>query len=591
MPRLQRSLNGPSLWSALTFLVLVAVMSVAPGAARAADDCASVTRTCLREAFWTKDNQRTLAVTLLRQYDKITHYNVIIEGRGQFEVEPGEGFTMAIPDNGQAVYSAQACRLSMSPANYMCETWKQVVRQFPPLSECNHYANTAVALLLQSYGYGCGFKGGFWTDDSQAHLKFCLGLGSDYLNVLREHTSARDREYRACVANVEAAARANRPVKTTGRPKDGSGTGAKADTGWLTCSGGGMNVQIKNTSVLINFEPAAQPAEQATPGAGQCAWSDRAFKEGESKRIAFSTSKDKADDLIMAARKGGTFVVAGTSMMAFIMVSEIAEVNGAGGAPPAQPDEVVEVPEEGEPAPPPGNAQSAECPVGPATVSVASVGEEVLNVRNRAKDGDVIAQVPDGSEVSVVGACLAGGAGFAKGKTLKPNGNAGGNAGGGDQGAAGAGNGWCRISQPHQGCVSAKFLAFDAAPMQGGAGFAKGKTLKPVDNDGAGKKKATQAVAFTGNWTVAGDDGTGYTMKMTQKGASVSGSWNGDDGSKGTFKGNVKGNVLRFAWKQADGYSGSGKFVLAGDGSSFDGSYNFGKNPDQVEGSWSGNRR
>lgn len=592
MPRLALSFCGPFRWSALSFLLILAMTSLGPGLASAADDCSSVMRVCLREAFQSNGMERTLSVSILRQDDWDDLYNVVIEGSQQFEVQPGEGFRMSVPADGKATYSIQACGGEVLGGRH-CTNWTRVVRTYPSVKACNDYANSAIASYVAAQNLGCGFDGGFWVADSQSHLNFCMGLGSNYQSVLQDHAIERASDLGRCQDKVAAAKRANKPVKTTGRPADGSGTGAKADTGWLTCTGGGnMSVETKNTSVMVKFKQAKKPADESAPGPGECAWSYRTFKQGEASRIAFTSTKEMADDLIEAARSGGTFVVAGTSMKAFIMVNTIVEVNGAGAAGPVEPDEVVDVPaDEEEPAaPPPGNAQSAECPVGPATVSVASVGEEVLNVRNRAKDGDVIAQVPDGDEVSVVGACLTGGAGFAKGTTLKPKGNNGGNAGGGNAGAQGAGNGWCRISQPHQGCVSAKFLAFGEAQKQGGAGLAKGKTLKPTDNGGGGKK-ATEAVAFTGNWTVAGDDGTGYSMKMTQKGASVSGSWNGDDGSKGTFKGNVKGNVLRFAWKQADGYSGSGKFVLAGDGSSFDGSYNFGKNPDQVEGSWSGNRR
>jgi hypothetical protein len=244
-------------------------------------------------------------------------------------------------------------------------------------------------------------------------------------------------------------------------------------------------------------------------------------------------------------------------------------------------------PEDEEQPPAPAAGVSADCPAGLATVSTASVGEDVLNVRAKpSASAEIVTQVADGSEVNVVGACFTGGAGFAKGKTLKPKGE-GGKAKPEQNGQASGG--WCRIDEPAQGCVKAEFLAFDQAPKKKGAGLAKAKTLKPQDDGNAGEKPV-QGLTFTGKWSVTGDDDVEYSMTMTQKGTSVSGNYRGGDGSKGSFKGKVKGNVLRFSWKQADGYSGSGKFALADDGGSFDGSYSFGNNPDEAEGSWSGTR-
>ncbi|WP_292304355.1 hypothetical protein, partial [Mesorhizobium sp.] len=71
----------------------------------------------------------------------------------------------------------------------------------------------------------------------------------------------------------------------------------------------------------------------------------------------------------------------------------------------------------------------------------------------------------------------------------------------------------------------------------------------------------------------------------------VFGNYQGSDGSAGKIIGEVNGNILRFAWVQRDGTKGSGKFMLADDAQSFDGSYSFGSNPDAVEGSWNGTRQ
>ena len=94
-------------------------------------------------------------------------------------------------------------------------------------------------------------------------------------------------------------------------------------------------------------------------------------------------------------------------------------------------------------------------------------------------------------------------------------------------------------------------------------------------------------------WNVTDDDNVAYSMNLVQAGNGVTGQFKGADGSRGTLVGKVNGNTLRFAWVQTnDGQKGSGKFVLAGDGGSFSGSYNFQVgNFDKVEGQWNGQRR
>jgi hypothetical protein len=183
----------------------------------------------------------------------------------------------------------------------------------------------------------------------------------------------------------------------------------------------------------------------------------------------------------------------------------------------------------------------------------------------------VIGTVPEGGTVSVVGACgsIGGAAGLTK-QTNKP----------------GAGNsGWCQISGPVSGCVSAQYLAFGGggAGLPGGAaGLTRSKSKQPT--------VALAAAGFDGSWN-ANADNVAYSLSLRQQGSGVSGSYQGADGSAGQISGKVSGNILRFAWSQTDGSTGSGRFVLSDDGKSFAGSYNFGTNPDAVEGSWNGTRR
>ena len=176
-----------------------------------------------------------------------------------------------------------------------------------------------------------------------------------------------------------------------------------------------------------------------------------------------------------------------------------------------------------------------------------------LNVRE-SPGGKVIGTVPRGGTVNVIGKC---GPKIAAG-IAKPTGNGGGGT-----------PGWCQIDDPMTGCVSANFLVAGANPAAGAAGLV------------AKKSKAD----FGGDWNTT-VDGVPHTVTLTQQGQAVSGDYVGTDGTTGTLNGTLKGNVLRFSWIQGDGLTGVGKFVMSGDGGSFQGSFSLSGNPDQADGSW-----
>ncbi|RWH39751.1 MAG: hypothetical protein EOQ78_21805 [Mesorhizobium sp.] len=214
-----------------------------------------------------------------------------------------------------------------------------------------------------------------------------------------------------------------------------------------------------------------------------------------------------------------------------------------------------------------GDQADNSCGEGTATVVINQPGLDKLNVRN-APDGQVTGTVPEGQAVSVTGPCV--GTGGAAGIIANKQ--------------SGGDGGWCRISAPVSGCVSAQFLKFGG----GAAGFAKSAAgfAKPKEK----QISASAAAGFGGSWS-ANADNVAYDLSLQQNGNGVSGRYQGDDGSAGQINGKVAGNVLRFSWVQKDGTRGSGKFTLAADGQSFAGSYNFGNNPDAVEGSWNGTRQ
>ncbi|TIS61387.1 MAG: hypothetical protein E5W93_07965 [Mesorhizobium sp.] len=375
-----------------------------------------------------------------------------------------------------------------------------------------------------------------------------------------------------------------KPIKHTGKGGGSAGGGATPSTMTvLSCQGGGemRMTSSDQTSALIAFKPAAQPANVAPPGPGECAWADRLVGEKEPHQLALTLNKPNAQ-LLFNAMRGGTFRVTARPYIAFIMVNSIDNVQvvdstplspgpiasgEAGGGTPQTPADMGGAPMQA--------GDSCGAPGTMATVVINQPGLDKLNVRS-GPGGQVVGTVPEGGTVSVIGPCgaISGAAGFTKPKTQQ---------GGGGGGAGG----WCQISAPVSGCVSSQFLEFGNAGTGvnspgGAAGFAKSK--------GKSQASVSATAGFGGRWS-ANADNVAYTLVLKQKGSSVSGNFNGNDGSAGTLGGTTRGNVLRFSWVQRDGTRGSGKFVLASDGQSFDGSYNFGDNPDAVEGYWNGTRQ
>ena len=228
-----------------------------------------------------------------------------------------------------------------------------------------------------------------------------------------------------------------------------------------------------------------------------------------------------------------------------------------GGAPPPV------LPPAGQAGNPPTTSSSCGPTGGTATVFISDPKLKSLNVR-ASPGGTVLGTIPAGSQVSIVGECGSGqAAGIARPQPSTPA------------------SGWCQIDAPVTGCVSAKFLAFgtSAAPA---AGLAK--------PPGAQMAVPVAALSFAGGW-VSAVNGVAHSITLNQKGGSVTGAYSSADGSVGKISGKISGKVLRFAWSQTDGVAGAGKFILSGDGQSFEGSYTFTNNPDNVEGSWNGSRQ
>jgi hypothetical protein len=391
-----------------------------------------------------------------------------------------------------------------------------------------------------------------------------------------------------------------KPIKTTGKAKGGAASAPASPPGLLVCRFGPTMKPFGNPSpdaMLLTFDAAPQGANVALPGPGQCAWDVMPVAAGQAKRLGLGKA---AIQQLTGIQPDTIFKVHATAMTAFLMTTGNVEIVADGALAAAQAavgaGASAEAGGQGGDGGGAGGGgdgggmaagigiPSSGCPAGMATVQTPA-GLDFLNVRAAPSSGaQVVAQVPNGSQVTVSGSCIdpVKGAGFAK-QTLAPK------QGGGDAGAPAAGGSWCRISAPDQGCVSAQFLVF-----AGNGGGAAGLPLDPAKGAGlvAQKPKAQVGNGFKGNWN-ANADGVGYQLHLDQVGSVVKGSFTADDGSKGTILGNLNGKTLRFAWVQTnDGQTGSGKFLLADDGRSFSGSYNFQVgNFDKVEGQWNGTRK
>lgn len=588
------SLDRLALFLPILAILAAAVVILGPRPARAAD-CQIAPAACLTETIQRSGNSRNLSVLpQINNHPVMDFFNVRLPGKEQFDRDNREAFLLPMSENGDAIYSVQACAKRVGPD--LCQPWTRINRRFASVGECQNYSNQAIAAVVEQQRLGCNFGGDRWTTNADAHFNACMVAIGDWQGFLNGEANARAGELATCKQRIDAVNAANtkpsKPIKTTGKAKDGSGKKGPG-AGVLTCRGGGMAVSLKEDDIaFINFAGTAEPASAAPPGPGQCSWTNRVVGDSESHRIAMTITKHpQGQALIDAARNGGMFKVIAAPLAAFVMVNEIVSVDGAGGGAAAANPEPEDAPadaadEDG------GNAgadvndgddvdggdngggvvASASCPAGGATVNTDSAGVDMLNVRFAAsKESAILGQIPNGSPVQIAGACAGPGAGFTK----KAN---------------GAGNGsWCRVTQPEEGCVLSEFLEFGGGGGKvAGAGFAKkAKPKKPADDDGDAANGGEQG--FAGKWTVDADDGTSYRMTFTQKGTTVNGTFNGSDGSKGSLKGKLKGNVLRFTWRQpADDMSGSGKFTL--DGDAFSGSYSFSSNPDKVEGSWNGTR-
>jgi len=227
----------------------------------------------------------------------------------------------------------------------------------------------------------------------------------------------------------------------------------------ISCQGGpGMTARQTPTRWEIGF----MIGEGDRPNPGECVIPGRGVVAGEMP-VLFIPLVANANLVAEAATKGGTFQLKAQEGNGAFRVTFIGQVNVVDNTPltpgGGEAGEPAQGGEGGMAAGGEGGGMavpSAGCPAGAAKVSTPA-GLDFLNVRAApSPDAQVVAQVPNQSEVSVTGACLRPAAGLTRQKVPI------------------AAGGWCRIDAPSEGCVKAEFLVFGGG-LKPAAGFAKSR--------------------------------------------------------------------------------------------------------------------
>ncbi|MET3596223.1 hypothetical protein ABID26_005640 [Mesorhizobium shonense] len=518
-------------------LAMLTLMSLPQTRPAHASDCTTFSGVCVDERLTFNGNSRILEITLWPDGNTDV-FNVIVPGQSQTEWKTGSVLRLAVQPDGTVTYSAQGCYGGKYGLSSSCGNWRQVTRRFPPL----HSAST-------------GRSGGDSTAETGVDRP-----GHDYDRFDLEATIAG---FGPCKSACESDAN----CKAWTYVKAGI-QGPKAIC-WLKSAvplptPNGCCVSGVKAGTASAPPPAPEKPVKHTGRSNACvAYGDRMTAiAGEArglgcKFVQIAPWNNPHDYWVQRCVAHSGDGVADSEEAKFkqrLNDCTAAGRGSEGGTPLSSGSGSV-------------GTGTGSCSGGTATVVINQPGLDKLNVRN-GPDGQVTSMVPEGQAVSVTGPC--GENGGAAGIMAKKQ--------------RGGDGGWCRISAPVSGCVSARFLKFGggaAGFAKSAAGFAKSK----------GKQTSVSAAAgFGGSWS-ANADNVAYDLSLQQNGNGVSGRYQGDDGSAGQITGKVSGNVLRFSWVQKDGTRGSGKFTLAADGQSFAGSYNFGNNPDAAEGSWNGTRQ
>jgi hypothetical protein len=215
-------------------------------------------------------------------------------------------------------------------------------RATPMKAFCENYASQAVAKVQEGQQLNCGFSGDRWSPDWNAHLNWCISLGSNQ-GPPNSESAARAKQVNDCrmaKGIVQPATKLkltspsiSKTLKGTSavgtileQPPAGGAVAAApgpapdaavaaAPVGYLiTChGGGGMTAKAsKDGFVRIIFDFAAQGSLARAPDPGECAWADRGFRPGEPEMLIYRpASVEEGNALVEAALTGGLIQVHG----------------------------------------------------------------------------------------------------------------------------------------------------------------------------------------------------------------------------------------------------------------------------------------
>ena len=196
------------------FLALIFLPFIFGSASAArADICDPLLMFCAHEAVSSNGGVWTVTVTLHRTNDDVGWFNVITPARSQFEVDLDHSFTVSVPSDGTLTYSLQGCWHNF-PSSDNCNSWTQLSRPLGPTPAsvqavkgqvCGNYANAAIAAVQQEQQLGCGYNGGRWSTDYQAHYNACMGFDQGTID---NETNGRNQDLAACKAKQNTAASA-----------------------------------------------------------------------------------------------------------------------------------------------------------------------------------------------------------------------------------------------------------------------------------------------------------------------------------------------------------------------------------------------
>ncbi|TIS54664.1 MAG: hypothetical protein E5W93_14520, partial [Mesorhizobium sp.] len=461
-------------------LAVLTLMSLPQPEPAHANDCTSFVGVCVDERLTFNGNSRILEITL--KPDGYTDLiNVIVPGQPQTEWKPYSVLRLAVQPDGTVSYSAQGCLAGKYGLSSSCGSWRQITRRFPPLFDPANTGRNGGDSTLSTAETGVDRPG---HDYDRFDLEATIAGFGPCKSACESDANCKAWTY------VKAGVQGPKAIcwlKSAVPPPSPNGccvSGAKAQTAPATPP-----------------PPTEKPVKHTGRSNACIAYGDRMSAiAGQARSLGCKFvqiapwNNPHGYWVTRCVVHSGDGVADSEEAKFKQRLNECTAAGGdsKGGSTPLSPGS--------------GNvgAGDGSCGGGTATVVINQPGLDKLNVRN-GPDGQVTGTVPEGETVSVTGPCgdTGGAAGIIANKQSGGNG------------------GWCRISAPLYGCVSAQFLKFGG----GAAGFAKSAAgfAKPKGNQASPSATA----GFGGSWS-ANADNVAYSLSLQQNGNGVSGRYQGN---------------------------------------------------------------